>query len=117
MSFPTTPVKINFGDGKDRSLRYTVGTTKKLHEQYGGIDKMLQLRPFEFIPVLLAGIPAAEKADITVESLEDSIDMPMMEDLMHAFYLAFTGKDLKKMQEEAAAKNEPSSTVTTPTIQ
>jgi hypothetical protein len=114
----TTPVTIDFGDGKLRRLRYSVAATKRLHEQFGGIDKMLQLPACMFIPILLEGIHPEDKAGLTVESLEETVEMPQMAELYDAFFLAFTGKSLKKMIEEGKEKNALSSqTPTTLTIQ
>ena len=131
---PTTPVTIDFGDGKERRLRYTVGVTKRLVEKYGNIGQMFQLPKYEFLPILFDGIMAADRFDVlnedgtreafTVEWLEENVALPQMDALMEKFWLAFTGKSIEQITKqiaEGAAKNAQSQATTadpaTPTIQ
>jgi hypothetical protein len=121
MTTPTTPVMIDLGDGVQRRIRYTVAVSKKLHEQYGGIDKVLSLPVVEFLPVLYAGIVASDRENLpTIEDLENELEMPQLTPLYESFCKAFLGKTLREFAAEAkaeAAKNEQSSNVTTHTIQ
>jgi hypothetical protein len=117
-TLPTTPVTIDLGDGIKRRLRYTVAVSKKLHEQYGGIDKVLSLPVVEFLPVLYAGIVAADREGLpTIEDLENELEMPQLTGLYQSFCKSFLGKTIAEFAEEAKAKNDQGSQVTTHTIQ
>jgi hypothetical protein len=106
----TTPVTVNFGDGIERPLKYTVGATKRLDQQYGGLDKMMKLPTWDFIAVIHSGL--VDK-NISVEEIADLIDNRDLPYLMGRFFEAFTGKTPEQMASDAkdAAKNAESSPV------
>lgn len=105
MSRPNTVI-VDFGDGKERELRYSIAATRKLVEAYGDAQKILALPFFEFLPVLLGGL--VEK-NITLAELEEMVTMPQAEYLIGKFIHAFTGKSIEDHSKNTEAKNEQGS--------
>jgi hypothetical protein len=107
MSRPNT-VTVDFGDGKERELRYSIAATKKLVADYGDAQKILALPFFDFLPVLLGGL--VEK-NVTLAELEEIVTMPQAQYLISKFIEAFTGKTVDQHSAEAEAKNAQSSQI------
>src|SRR5438132_8444446 len=89
---PTTPATITLSDGKERVLRYSLGTMKKLKKLFGsslfkgGLNDLDE----EKLPVLIwyglnhnseGGDPS-----LTLEQVEEAIDAQMLPYVMSKFF-------------------------------
>ncbi len=103
---PTTPATITLSDGKERVLRYSIGTMKKLRDKFkaslfkGGLNDIDE----DKLPVLIWHGLVHEDPSLTLEQVEELIDAQMLPYVMSRFFLAFGGK----------AKNEPKPVIETP---
>lgn len=96
ISRPTTPVTISLSDNKERVLRYSIGTMKRLKEKFGeslfkgGLNNLDE----EKLPVLIwHGLNHSLNPDpITQEQVEELIDAQMLPYVMAKFFEAFGGK-------------------------
>ncbi len=91
---PTTPATIILSDGKERVLRYSIATMKKLKTKFGqsvfkgGLNDLDE----EKLPVLIWFGLVHEDATLTQEQVEELIDAQMLPYVMSRFLIAFGGK-------------------------
>lgn len=109
---PTTPATITLSDDKERVLRYSIGTMKKLKVLFGnslfrgGLNDLDE----EKLPVLIwyglkHSAPGGDP-NLTLEQVEELIDAQMLPYVMSRFLMAFGGK----------AKNEQAPTLENPPL-
>ncbi len=95
---PTTPATITLSDGKERVLRYSIGTMKKLKELFGaslfkgGLNDLDE----EKLPILIwyglkHGAPGGDPT-LTQDQVEELIDAQMLPYVMSRFLMAFGAK-------------------------
>jgi hypothetical protein len=107
---PTTPATITLSDGKERVLRYSIGTMKKLRTAFGATSLLkdgLQNIDEDKLPILIWHGLVHEDPTLTVEQVEELIDAQMLAYVMSRFSLAFGGK---------ATKNEPAPEIPNPPV-
>ncbi len=103
---PTTPATIILSDGKERVLRYSIATMKKLKTKFGqsvfkgGLNDLDE----EKLPVLIWFGLVHEDATLTQEQVEELIDAQMLPYVMSRFLIAFGGKP---KNEQAPAQQIP----------
>ncbi len=91
---PTTPATIILSDGKERVLRYSIKTMKKLKLKFneslfkGGLNNLDE----DKIPVLIWFGLVHEDATLTEDQVEELIDAQMLPYVMSRFLMAFGGK-------------------------
>ena len=100
----TTPITL--ADGKERQLRYSLGSVKRVKEKFGKtFTDILNHPPEEFIPfVLMEGL--VDKTGITEESImEDLVTGPMIESVQLSFVEAFFGEQQKRAVDALLERN------------
>ena len=92
---PTTPITITLSDNKERTLRYSIGTMKKLRTAFGATSLLkdgLKEIDEDKLPILIwHGLVHADP-QLTVEQVEELIDAQMLGYVMNRFALAFGHK-------------------------
>ena len=90
---PTDPVVVDLGDGKDRELRYTMATLRRLRKKFGVpvlTGELLRSIDEDKLPELLfEGL--VDKNKITVDAIAEMIVPAATPYLVQQFLAAFTG--------------------------
>jgi hypothetical protein len=88
---------------------------RKIKEEYGGMDVIfsdVKNSPFDFITdklpnLILIGLVKKEGEEITVEDVEDWLDVYGMNDLKNKIVPALMNSILESIPEESKIKNPP----------
>lgn len=90
---PTDSVSITLADGKERQLRYSVGSMRRLRKKYGASlmkqETLLSLDEETLPDLILEGL--VEKDGLTVDDVAELMDTRRMKQIMEAFQEAFVG--------------------------
>jgi hypothetical protein len=107
-----TTIRLN---GEDRVLHIGMKAWRKIKEEYGGMDVIfsdVKNSPFDFITdklpnLILIGLVKKEGEEITVEDVEDWLDVYGMNDLKNKIVPALMNSILESIPEESKIKNPP----------
>jgi hypothetical protein len=101
---------VDFGDGKERFLKFSIGAIKKVRRQYGTMKDMLATDAVDVVPVLLfaalvdeTGAPSREFK--TQDAIEAILPFSMLKTIHLQTMNAFFNVDQEKLRAETEAKN------------
>jgi hypothetical protein len=90
---PTEPVVVDLGDGKERELRYTLATLRRLRKRFGLAvlnGELLRTLDEETLPELLfEGL--VDKTGLSPDAIAEMVVPAATPYLVHQFIGAFTG--------------------------
>ena len=89
-----TPVKIDIGDGVDRTLRYTLNAFALMEEKYGSIDKAMEVMEAGSIAAVRFALWAGlvhEDENLTEHYVGSQIDLADLENLAEKMNKAMMG--------------------------
>lgn len=88
---PTRGVPVNF-DGKERRLRYSFATRRKMMAEFGGEDQITEgLTGDKLVRVLWYGL-VGNDPNLTIDYLEEQLDLENISELVDAMARAMGSK-------------------------